>query len=389
MQRNPILVVATAAALTPGLLFGQQFATCDPADPQASLFLDGVDDAVGIPYSPFYPIGELTAAAWIRIPPGEQGALIARGEDPVTDVTPWRVRVGGGRLVFSGEASADFHYVSDVFVDDGEWHHVAVTSQVGGGTRFVKFYLDGSLGNTITDTVVGTLPDGQQELTIGCHHGENPTLLTDFIQGDIGEVAVWNRGLSAGEVAAMHAAGVDVASPGLVLYLPLDEGAGSMVTSSSPIPAPDGSFKGGPLWRLEPFCPLSALGSEISLFQGGSQELGIDADPAHNLDFYLVLGSASGTSPGVPVDGLTVPLVPDAYLLFTAANPNTPPLFNTVGFLDSSGDAVASIGVPPMSNPSLAGATLHHAFVVLDTAPPTGLAPVVVASNAVPLGLVP
>ena len=92
---------------------------------------------------------------------------------------------------------------------------------------------------------------------------------------------------------------------------------------------------------------------------------------------------------GFDVDGQHLPLNPDAWFLHTLGSPNTPPLNASFGSLDASGRAHASIDVPAGTSPTLAGLELHHAFVSLDLSTVPGAAVVSLASNAVPLELVP
>jgi hypothetical protein len=96
---------------------------------------------------------------------------------------------------------------------------------------------------------------------------------------------------------------------------------------------------------------------------GGAHPLRVHAGSAAALDLYFVLGSVSGTAPGVPVLGATLPLVPDAWLTATAAHPNTPVLVNTLGLLDSAGTANAAIVLPPGFAPPV---TAWHAALILD-----------------------
>ena len=102
---------------------------------------------------------------------------------------------------------------------------------------------------------------------------------------------------------------------------------------------------------------------------------------------YLLLGSAGGTTPGFPVDGVVLPLaVFDTYFGFTLGSPNTPPLAGSFGTLDPTGQAAASLSLPPGQSPGLAGLVLHHAYLSLALAPALG---VDFASNAVAVELVP
>jgi len=129
--------------------------------------------------------------------------------------------------------------------------------------------------------------------------------------------------------------------------------------------------------------PFFAPTRDISLSAGGTQDFILDAGPTHAGDIYLVLGSASGTSPGTPVGaGLILPLNYDGYTLFTINATNLPPLLNTFGSLDAAGTAQAQISLPPATSPSLAGLTLHHAFGTLGASG-------TFVSNAVSLSLVP
>ncbi len=118
------------------------------------------------------------------------------------------------------------------------------------------------------------------------------------------------------------------------------------------------------------------LHSDWDVTFGNSQPLELDAGPAHAGEVYLVVGSFSGTSPGVSVLGVTLPLNPDAYLSYSATHPNQSPLLSTLGTLDGSGKASATIEFIPQ----LAGRTVHHAFLTIS---PLGAA--TFASNALPL----
>jgi len=128
------------------------------------------------------------------------------------------------------------------------------------------------------------------------------------------------------------------------------------------------------------------LGSDIdsiSLASGGSANFCLEASSAHAGKLYWLLGTISGASPGLLIDGQDLPLNFDAYTLFTILNPGTPPLLNGLGTLDLAGQGSASFVMPAgISGPNLVGTTLHHAYVVLTSK-------VVAASNAVALTITP
>ncbi|MFG0317751.1 MAG: S8 family serine peptidase [Planctomycetota bacterium JB042] len=132
--------------------------------------------------------------------------------------------------------------------------------------------------------------------------------------------------------------------------------------------------------------PLVASPQEVSLSAGGAQRLRVDVGPAFAGATCLLLGSASGTQPGLPVGSESLPLNLDAYTGFLLANPNTV-IAPSLGPLDAAGRSDGWLAVPAGTLPSLAGLTLHHAALVFSGAPSE--ATVLLATNAAALTLVP
>lgn len=111
--------------------------------------------------------------------------------------------------------------------------------------------------------------------------------------------------------------------------------------------------------------PLGGAPASVSLALGGMVAFDLDAGHLHAGKLYVVLGSASGTVPGVPIaPGVLLPLNPDAYLTYTLANPGAPPLVGGVGMLGAGGAAAATLVLPAGLPGTLAGLTLQHAFLV-------------------------
>ncbi len=131
---------------------------------------------------------------------------------------------------------------------------------------------------------------------------------------------------------------------------------------------------------------LAASPTELDALAGGTQTFTLTAGPDSKLDLYLLLGSISGTSPGVPLGDLTLPLnIVDPCFDFTLEQPNSAALVNTLGVLDIQGTATASVNVPTSAQyPSLIGLTFHHAYVVLGNDLGVSL-----VSNSVELKLLP
>jgi hypothetical protein len=129
---------------------------------------------------------------------------------------------------------------------------------------------------------------------------------------------------------------------------------------------------------------LAADAHVLPLPGGGTQTFALDAGLPQASRPYLLLGSLAGIRPGLVVGPLRVPLNPDAWFEFTLSSPNTFPLVNSSGRLDSAARATAAFVLPPGLPGVLDGTRFDHAFVVLD--PGTG--GLSFASNSVPLTLV-
>jgi hypothetical protein len=125
---------------------------------------------------------------------------------------------------------------------------------------------------------------------------------------------------------------------------------------------------------------FSGTPGEISIGQREQQALFLNAGQAQAHRLYWILGSLTGTSPGVKIGSVTIPLVPDVYTQITLMNSSTS-YVNFREFLDPLGNAVADFdatGIPS----SAVGVTLFHAYVVFDSAND-----VVFASNPVSVKL--
>lgn len=158
------------------------------------------------------------------------------------------------------------------------------------------------------------------------------------------------------------------------------------------IPAPDTSMDfvvilSGDLIATAPDDCRASLFTDrdsISIAGGGIHNLILDTGQANGGDVYWVLGSASGTSPGLPGPP-PLPLNVDAYTQALIVSPNTF-LAGSLGVLDPVGRGQASLALAPAAlDPSLAGLTLHHAHVVFDGAQTKWWSFPVEASNPMPV----
>ena len=87
----------------------------------------------------------------------------------------------------------------------------------------------------------------------------------------------------------------------------------------------------------------------------------------HLGDFYLLLGSVSGTSPGTTIGGVPIPLNVDYLTTAMAELFNQGTFVKTIGTLDSNGGEVSSIvAAPGFIPPILAGTEMHFAHLIFD-----------------------
>ena len=107
---------------------------------------------------------------------------------------------------------------------------------------------------------------------------------------------------------------------------------------------------------------------------GGRATMRLSMGSTYGMEPYFLLGSISGTSPGLNALGLHLPLNMDGYTSFTLSHPNSPILMNSAGLLDPMGLAEATVWIPAVFGPGLAGLTLHHAAVVGSTSAAVPLA---------------
>jgi hypothetical protein len=125
------------------------------------------------------------------------------------------------------------------------------------------------------------------------------------------------------------------------------------------------------LWLAQPVGVLSAS-HEFAFAAAGALDLQFDlAVPLeHAGDGYRILGSLTGSEPGLDLGDLHLALQPDAYFGFTLSGGMDPFTTGFGGVFDAAGRAQASFLVPPQLLISTAGLTVHHAFYVFEPGMP-------------------
>ena len=113
-----------------------------------------------------------------------------------------------------------------------------------------------------------------------------------------------------------------------------------------------------------PSAKLSSPTNKMSIRDGGIQMMHLDAGQAQAGRWFLILGSVTGTNPGVRLGEFTIPLNYDVYTNFTLSTIGRGLIVNQLGRLGADGKAMAGFALPPKFVPrSLVGLKVHHAYV--------------------------
>ncbi len=119
----------------------------------------------------------------------------------------------------------------------------------------------------------------------------------------------------------------------------------------------------------------------MSATTGGDLDMFLDAGVANAGRLYLMAGSMSGSSPGLNVGGLHVPLNPDWFTSAVLDNLGYPPFQEFWGTLDGQGRATISFGLTGTELAPYAGETMAFTYVLLS--------PIDFAANAIDIDIEP
>ncbi len=159
-----------------------------------------VPQYVSVPYSEDFALNSFTVAAWINV--NDLDALRAIlgtrfNSDNTFDLKVEATRVhgdiGDGSVWLN--TSVDIDAAHGGVVSIGDWHHIAYAIDDAADTA--DLYLDGVLATTVTFSGTPLLMKADQELRIGNASG------TEYMNGRIDEVRIYNRALSPAEVAGL------------------------------------------------------------------------------------------------------------------------------------------------------------------------------------------
>ena len=148
-----------------------------------------------------FPGGSMSIAGWFKVDAFDTDwqALIAKGEG-----SNWRVaRSGSGTVMSYAGGIGDVSGATEVL--DENWHHFVAITDATEAAFGAALYIDGVLDGTVAG--VPALAENGSRVMIG----ENPGALNRQWEGELDDIAIWDRVLTEQEVTALYAGGAGLA----------------------------------------------------------------------------------------------------------------------------------------------------------------------------------
>ena len=205
------------------------------ADNTNCLDFDGTDDFLSWGDIFDTPFANFTIEFWILADGNASGPIVSfnstdssNDEQHNVSFLAKKLTSGEFRLFYEYSASNnEDNQTSGFNMPDDAWHHVAIVRD--DSTDEAHFYLDGVLTETEdaqNDPTGGT--STSHVLRIGCN-----TAGTEFFNGKLAHVRIWDVARTSAEVAHFYNRLVDSTASGLQGYWKFDEGHGTTVTDYS------------------------------------------------------------------------------------------------------------------------------------------------------------
>ena len=182
--------------------------------PGTGLDFDGADDLVTIPNNAAQNSLNFSVDFWIKTTDGLGGVINKFTPDGNNG---WRINLDGGRIEFYYYASAS-NYITRLLspatkVDDGNWHHVAVTLDSGNA----RCYVDGTIARTTGWVGTPTATTTTADIQLGYAVADTPSGDTGgYFDGQLDELRIWTKTLSAFEVSELNGCTADMSQSNLI-----------------------------------------------------------------------------------------------------------------------------------------------------------------------------
>lgn len=188
-------------------------------NPGACLNFDGTDDRISMTH--FGRPMDMTCEAWIKTNSLSTMQIIGWGGSTGNSA---EFKMNAGTVGYFEWDGSTFPGVSStISVNDNVWHHVAVV-RTSALSNNISIYVDGILSNsgTVNHNIT------TNALNIGAY---NFSGLTQFFNGSIDEVRIWNRALSLAEIQNNMNCELSGIQSGLLRYYKFNEGLDALNNS--------------------------------------------------------------------------------------------------------------------------------------------------------------
>jgi prepilin-type N-terminal cleavage/methylation domain-containing protein len=163
-----------------------------------ALSFNGTSAYVVIPDSSNFDVTSFTISAWVRT----AGATSRRRIVSQQVTTYWGMGLLDNRLEYIG--SNDGLLNRGPLLNDSKWHHVAITREAG---QWIVWYVDGA--EVAREAITST---ASYAIDSGMYIGRHPASASQFFVGDIDEVRIYRRALTASAIQNLYAESADVHS---------------------------------------------------------------------------------------------------------------------------------------------------------------------------------
>jgi hypothetical protein len=185
----------------------------------AFLSFDGVDESVTVPHDNAFDLvnsdgNGVTLMCWIRVAASVADGYVMGTTRENTTFQGHGIALDAGRPTFFA-CSNRFLGVSvvevrsDVAIDDGDWHHIAVSAvRVGSNNWTIAWYIDDVAVATtqVWNTLANNVTDYGEPFTFAARGQLGVEV--DFLDCDLTNAAHFNDDLTAGEVSTIFAGGI-------------------------------------------------------------------------------------------------------------------------------------------------------------------------------------
>jgi len=173
-----------------------------------ALSFDGTDDYVSSGDVLNMGISNFSISAWVKstsTTSGSNNGIVYKRGTAYQYSQGYRLNMPNG--VFNFHIADGTNYISlsstTAGKNDGGWHHVVGVAERG---VILKLYIDGVLDGTAVETTVGNIDSSGTNFAIGALNTAGTSFYHPF-NGLIDDVRIYNRALSASEIAGLYAQG--------------------------------------------------------------------------------------------------------------------------------------------------------------------------------------